>query len=417
MRIRNVTGFVALALSVPMLAQTLHPTVKSAEKIVRFCALVPPQVNVSSKDAEARYGVSNPAVPSNSGDALFVAAVGGLHAKCGYIDHEGNLAIALQFDRCGEFFEGLALVLVGEKWGFIDASGKFAIEPRLEWERRAIQESKSKSHIMSVAPSAFHDGLASAWLGGKWGYLDKTGATVIAPRFDEAFEFSESLATVRVGKGFGYIDKKGAMAFPGEFQDARAFSDGLAAVKAGDKWGYIDKTGNMVISPRFGETKRTLAVLGYPQIDTVLYDFSNFGEGLAGVKIGRKWGYIDKQGKTAIAPQFDSAREPFSEGLAVVGIGDLEGFVDASGKIAIKPKFQTAHSFREGLAAVKLLAGFKEGQWGYINKQGEMAISARFVDAGTFHHGLARVTIRDGKFLFNGYVDTSGKLIWREYPK
>lgn len=28
------------------------------------------------------------------------------------------------------------------------------------------------------------------------------------------------------------------------------FSDGLAAVKIGDKWGYIDKSGKMVIAPR-----------------------------------------------------------------------------------------------------------------------------------------------------------------------
>ncbi|HAA27993.1 MAG TPA: hypothetical protein DCE56_10440 [Cyanobacteria bacterium UBA8553] len=43
----------------------------------------------------------------------------------------------------------------------------------------------------------------------------------------------------------------------------------------------------------------------------------SFSEGLARVKIGNKWGYIDKKGKLVIQPQFDEAAS-FSEGLALV---------------------------------------------------------------------------------------------------
>ena len=37
-------------------------------------------------------------------------------------------------------------------------------------------------------------------------------------------------------------------------------------------------------------------------------------EGLASVKIGDKWGYIDTIGKTIIKPQFDESGGGFSEG-------------------------------------------------------------------------------------------------------
>ena len=43
----------------------------------------------------------------------------------------------------------------------------------------------------------------------------------------------------------------------------------------------------------------------------------SFSEGLARVKIGNKWGYIDKKGKLVIQPQFDEAAS-FSERLALV---------------------------------------------------------------------------------------------------
>jgi hypothetical protein len=49
------------------------------------------------------------------------------------------------------------------------------------------------------------------------------------------------------------------------------------------------------------------------------YDICDFKEGLAGVQVGGKWGYINKEGNMVIKPQFDSA-VPFSEGLAVVGL-------------------------------------------------------------------------------------------------
>jgi len=49
-------------------------------------------------------------------------------------------------------------------------------------------------------------------------------------------------------------------------------------------------------------------------------DATPFGDGLAGVKAGNKWGYVDKAGKMAIEPRFDAVWR-FHEGMAAVLVG------------------------------------------------------------------------------------------------
>ena len=57
-----------------------------------------------------------------------------------------------------------------------------------------------------------------------------------------------------------------------------SFYDGMAAIKVGKKWGFIDANGNMVIPPQFEEV-------------------NPFSEGSAEVKSNGQWVHIDKTGK------------------------------------------------------------------------------------------------------------------------
>ncbi|MGI7994039.1 WG repeat-containing protein, partial [Campylobacter coli] len=61
---------------------------------------------------------------------------------------------------------------------------------------------------------------------------------------------------------------------------------------------------------------------------------------MAKVELNGKYGFIDRSGKFAIEPKFDSG-EYFSEGLAGVKLNGRWGFIDRSGKFVIKPKFDS----------------------------------------------------------------------------
>jgi len=85
--------------------------------------------------------------------------------KYGYIDHDGNVVIAAQFDLTFGFSEGLAAVQVKGLWGYIDKDGRVVIEPR-------------KLH----SAESFHNGLAHiVTTAGKHGYIDKSGKYVWEP--------------------------------------------------------------------------------------------------------------------------------------------------------------------------------------------------------------------------------------------
>jgi len=102
----------------------------------------------------------------------------------------------------------------------------------------------------------------------RYGYVDTSGAVVIRPQFQGAFDFSEGLAVVAVKANgatkYGYIDKSGAWVIQPQFDNAGFFSEGLAAVGTRTSgtdadptwitdysWGYIDKTGTVVIPMQY----------------------------------------------------------------------------------------------------------------------------------------------------------------------
>lgn len=70
-------------------------------------------------------------------------------------------------------------------WGFIDKTGAIVIN-----ERKETSFGEHNNIGSDSGESAFHDGLALVDIGGKKGYIDKTGKVVIAPQFSYAYPFS-----------------------------------------------------------------------------------------------------------------------------------------------------------------------------------------------------------------------------------
>ncbi|MBE6737133.1 MAG: WG repeat-containing protein [Ruminococcaceae bacterium] len=101
----------------------------------------------------------------------------------------------------------------------------------------------------------------------KYGYINKSGSVVIKPQFDDAGRFSDGLATVGIDGKYGVIDNKGKYVISPQYDDIDYFSCGLCAVRVNDKYGYIDKTGKVIIPIIYREAN-TMSNDGYASVLT-----------------------------------------------------------------------------------------------------------------------------------------------------
>jgi KWG Leptospira. len=265
-------------------------------------------------------------------------------------------------------------VLSGNNWQYVDREGKTVINPQFG------------------DASVFRDGIAlvqTSSTDAKWGFIDEDGKYAIMPSYLSATIFSEGLAWV-VSKNEApiAINEKGEIKI--NLKDAQTvaiFKEGLAAFSivdsSGLKWGFVDKEGKVVINPQFSSA-------------------DNFCNDKCAVEnADGKWGYIDKDGKIIINYQFDGA-ENFINGKAIVVSDGKYGVINDQGKYIINPQFNGM--VNDG---GKFLIN-QNDKWGWCDKDGKININPQFEYASPFNGGnLAAVKSGD---MF-GYIDKEGKIV------
>lgn len=82
---------------------------------------------------------------------------------------------------------------------------------------------------------------------GKWGFIDNTGKFVIEPQYEDAKPFQNGMAAVKKDGLWGYININGKMAIEPVFYDANCMNEnGCAYVKSEeDKWGLLRLIGGI----------------------------------------------------------------------------------------------------------------------------------------------------------------------------
>lgn len=88
------------------------------------------------------------------------------------------------------------------------------------------------------------------------------------------------------------------MRIPAIYDGALNFRDGVAPVKTGGKWGFIDNQGRVLCPPQFNEIRRARA-------------------GMAAVRIKFQWGYVNTDGELISDVYFDYVLD-FADGFGCV---------------------------------------------------------------------------------------------------
>lgn len=253
------------------------------------------------------------------------------------------------------------------------------------------QTGKSVINPQFSEADLFQEGLARVEnTAHKVGYISTSGAFTIAPAYEAGLPFSEGLACVVPASGqISYVDTKGTVKFVVEnAREARSFHDGLAAVRIGEKWGYVDLDGRLVITPSYSKA-------------------ASFSNGRARVEkqtgpFDSKAGFIDKNNQVVV-PMEHGDVSSFSQNRAVVKVQEKYGYLDEKGAYAIRPQFDQAGQFSQGLAPVRF------GQsWGFIDENGKIVINPSYAGVLPFSaNGLALAADNSNHQM--GYLDREGK--------
>ncbi len=356
-------------------------------------------------------------------------AVVGVNDRMGLIDPDGQWLLPPRYDNIGRFAEGVAPARKRGADGrdslvFVNRRGEIVIRAEyanagsfsegLAWARLPAATDRDGDAKPDTLPGA--DSVA---------YISPTGERVISARFTWGDDFAGGVARVRVGELFGLIDPAGNYVLLPEYRYIGRVSQGLVRVAQGDKFGYTNLRGEWVVPLEYAFTEalasdegsfsqstaviqaRVGAAVLQGLVDTVgrvvvpaRYEaIRPFSQGLAPVSVARRWGYLSRA-QALVTPCVYTFVGAHRAGLARVRRGTLYGYVDSLGVEVIAAQFEQADDFDRGFGTARARVT-KGGKLGLVNRRGKLILACELDSLEPLSGPLVRA-VRKGKV---GYYD------------
>ena len=319
--------------------------------------------------------------PFSEGLAAFANANG----KCGFMNEQGEVVIAPEWDMVSDFMNGTSVTFSGEvldtgtagkgSFRLIDHNGEYLTEA---W----------------AWMSENYDGFAAVKNEeGRFGIINDRGETVIEPEWDWTCTMSEDLFLVQRDGQYAYADHEGNIIsdfrenYNGRYTEGRTFISGDNGLYA-----CMDENQNLVT-------------------DYIYAAASYFFDGIALVQNpDGLYGYIGLNGEIISEPQWADAGD-FSEGYSWVreATEDNDGLwylIDEEGNV----DWDTSFYFFAGQASdhmIKAHSMYPGDGFGYYDLQNKKYVRVGAENISDFHDGAAIVEMTDGF----GAVDHEGNFL------
>ncbi len=279
-------------------------------------------------------------------------------------------------------------------------------------ESVALQTEDSLPHTVTASPDE-PVAVAMNKDNNLYGYINIKGEWVIAPQYSVAYPFCNNAATVckswrnpewliidkennvvaSLGKGV-YVWPLYVKVFGDTNSDVyRTIVEDMIIITDKNqgfdlKFGFANSKGEIVVEPKYVKVQ-------------------HFSDGLAAVNFNTEaepsWGYIDKQGNTVIAAQFDYVR-PFYDGRAYAERpiedsqpGMCAGYIDKTGNMVIHGNW-VEEQYGPGYML------------GYIGPGSDFADEVAFVQWSWESNAVPGLSLAQGL----GIIDKSGGLIYKD---
>ncbi|MDL2269285.1 WG repeat-containing protein, partial [Desulfosarcina sp. OttesenSCG-928-A07] len=269
---------------------------------------------------------------------------------------------------------GLRMASNQNKYGYLDQSGKWVIDPQFEWASSFTQNNR-----------------AVVKKGGLFGVINVYGQWVIEPELDSFKGFTcDGYAKVSKAGKLGMIDTSGKWIMKPELDSIGEFApNGHALVSKSEKFGFISKTGVWIVPPRL----------------TFATDYADYNLARAADE-NWKWGVLDAAGKWQIEPKFDVITPITPDGRMTAYYQGGYGILDIWGNWICRPIFG-AWKYEEEKYRAAL-------PWEFcIDEQG--MLHSRFViekkAPGRQQALMVKEFYNDSKLWWKGYVDTADQWV------
>lgn len=262
----------------------------------------------------------------------------------------------------------------GDKWGFIDSTGKEVIPP-IYTEARPFSEGFAAVSVNRTGERT------------KWFYINDSFQLKIKFGFVDVLPFREGLAPVKTYRGWNYINTNGDIVLKGDYDSALQFVNGYARIMKNGYWALIDREGGFAFKPDYtGMTDYAGRVLGVRH------------------KNNPAWMLLAISGDTLSRDTFSYIGNCVNEWIPVRQ-NDHAFYVNSEGKTVLDPYVQEAWSFYGKYASVK-----ENGYWFLMDKQGRVYRDLQLNYPVNFDSYLTWVELANGK---KGYMNRDGEWVYR----
>lgn len=222
-----------------------------------------------------------------------------------------------------------------------------------------------------------------------WGYLDKSGITIVEATYVSADELFHNRGRVSKDGKYGFIDDNGQLVIDCIYENATNFSKYRYASVSKDGQKYCINTNNeetrcikgcglTAIAIHFDTYKKDGKIGLYRKIllqeprPSILFPptWDNLEEnnrGYAAVKKGKRWAIIDDSGLNMTPYLYDTIIVNINDGHFLVSQNGKYGLLTSNGDTFIKPKYHKLTFYSENHLAK---AWQDEKFWFYIDEQG-----------------------------------------------
>ncbi|OPJ57069.1 WG repeat-containing protein [Alkalithermobacter paradoxus] len=319
----------------------------------------------------------------------------------------------------GMLYPASVNVVGGRKWGYINNSGDFIIEPQYEY-----------------AYDFGENNIAIVKKNNLYGIIDTLGSYILQPKYNFIDKFHQDRSIVIDNDGFKIIDERGqeitsrSYNYISTFRDERAMFSDIREDRY--LYGYLDRDGKEIIPPKYedasdfkekkaivkvSDSKYQLIDINGNVINEYNYDFvGNLGDGLLVFKEGpdSKYGFIDEDGNVLISPRYTSA-QAFNSGVAIVDVSEdytnKYGLIDKKGDFIIKAEYNDMRLIGENRVGVGIAIDdqnpFIGSKYAIADTKGNFITDFIYYEISNYKNGL--ISVYDGKNTF--FIDKDGKRV------